>query len=196
MTLRVVPWMTDDSVRFIDCFIDRIKAREGRSARILEFGMGASTLYFSQKGAHVTSFEHDKSWYEKIVAILAASGFRHISAFLEERPYHNKIEKRVVNAKFDVISIDGRDRVLCLKEVLRLNSVLDNGIIVIDNTERISGDGARYHEMLMLLEGTFSAIHFEQIGPDRAMWQAPHRWITTVAWKNTIGQFTTRGVPL
>ena len=82
----------------------------------------------------------------------------------------------------------------CLQTVLN-KGIEPDTILLLDNTERVN-DG-RYQEYNKLLSG-FTKIHFEQkltgktqiearAFPDRAGWVAPHRWITTVALKESGG---------
>ena len=113
------------------------------------------------------------------------------------RPYCHAF----ANSAWNIISIDGRDRVSCLQTVLN-KGIEPDTILLLDNTERVN-DG-RYQEYNKLLSG-FTKIHFEQkltgktqiearAFPDRAGWVAPHRWITTLAFKECGGEYTTSGM--
>ncbi len=96
-----------------------------------------------------------------------------------------------------MIFIDGRDRVDCLKRVLQ-TGIAKDAIIVLDNTERVSGGPyAEFNDLL----SEFKLIHFEQpqiLGipnstkVDRAGWRVGHRWVTTIAHKNT-NDYTSTG---
>lgn len=196
MELRNVPWMTDGSVGFLTGFIERFKKLTGKGPATLEFGMGASTLYFAQRASTLLSFEHDESWHGAISRIVELQGSNNVRFHLLPRPYSDRVAELVGTQSFDIVSIDGRDRVACLREVLRSNLLASDGIIVFDNTERITGYNGRYAEALELLRDDFTMIHFEQIGRDRAGWQAPHRWLTTVAWRRSEQQYTTVGAAL
>jgi predicted O-methyltransferase YrrM len=149
---------------------------------VLELGMGASTLFLAEHASKVICFEHDPAWYDKIMGVLAIFGTKNVDAYLAERPYSRRIASTIGRTTFDLISIDGRDRVACLQEVLRIGALSEGGVIIIDNTERITDTSAAYAPMLALLSG-LRVIHFEQIGPDKTEWQAPHRWLTTIAWR-------------
>jgi predicted O-methyltransferase YrrM len=196
MELRSVPWMTDGSVGFLTGFIERFRRVTGSAPAILEFGVGASTLFFAQRASSLVSFEHDESWHGAISRIVELQGNNNARLQLLPRPYSERVTELVGAERFDIVSIDGRDRVACLREVLGSNLLRRDGIIVFDNTERITGYNGRYAEAFDLLRDAYTMIHFEQIGRDRTGWQAPHRWLTTVAWRRSEQQYTTVGATL
>jgi len=168
MVFRAIPWMTDDAVRFMFLFCDWFEETNGFKPSILELGMGASTMFFVGRSKKVTSLEHDPDWYSRVVKCLDASDEQHLRAHCVGRPYSEKLNHLVGDEKFDLVSIDGRDRVACLREVLKLGLVAKNGVLVIDNTERISKQNGKYATMVDLLRDDFNIVHFEQIGRDRA----------------------------
>ncbi|KQU79327.1 hypothetical protein ASD00_36350 [Ensifer sp. Root31] len=193
--MRSVPWMTDDSVEFICNFSAGTKDRTLQLPRVLEFGCGSSTLFYAFKSSLLISFEHDVAWSKKVIGHLEIEGVNHAHVHLLPRPYSTKVAEIVGDFKFDLISIDGRDRLLCLQEALRLDLLAPNGIIVIDNTERITTEDKRYAPMVDELDNHgFRHTHFEQLGMDRSGWIAPHRWLTTVAWKAAGIQYTSKGL--
>lgn len=192
--LRVLPWITDGATNFLDGFIsNNLKS----STKVFEFGLGNSTLYFLSRGCHVTGVEHDANWLNMITSTAKVFGYEKLSISLAPRPYFETYSTN----QFEIISIDGRDRVLCLKKVLQLG-LKDSSIIVLDNTERISSFNARYAEYTSLLEG-MNVLHFEQpyiegldpsisSFPDRAGHRVNHRWITTIAF-NSSRNYTSLG---
>jgi predicted O-methyltransferase YrrM len=196
MELRSVPWMTDGSVEFLYRFIERHVKETGSGPAILEFGMGASTLFFAQRASVLVSFEHDAEWHGAVSRIVEIQNIGNARLHLLPRPYSERVEDIVGAEAFDIVSIDGRDRVACLREVLRSSLLREDGVIVLDNTERITGYNGRYSQAYELLRDDFTMVHFEQSGRDRTGWQAPHRWLTTVAWRRSGQQYTTLGVPL
>lgn len=196
MALRSVPWMTDDSVTFMCAFSEWFEGKQGHRPHALEFGMGASTLFLIDRVDDIISFEHDAGWYDRVVSILETLEVPHPAAHLAERPYSNRVKIETQGRRFDLVLIDGRDRVACLQEVLRLDLLATNGILVLDNTERITTHKGRYAKMADLLKPDFNVVHFEQLGRDRAGWIPTHRWVTTIAWRRNELQFTTKGTPI
>jgi hypothetical protein len=194
--LRILPWITDGAVTFLDNYLgDRTKA--GADINVFEFGMGNSTLYFLTKGCSVTTVDHDMNWV-KAVANTAQqfSMDTRLRAYCLPRPYIQAYK----GGEYAIISIDGRDRVACLKHVLATGLAKD-AILVLDNTERVRG--GRYAEYEDLLTD-FVLLHFEQPAlpgippqfanlPDRAGQRVPHRWITTIAYPKAGKPFTTAG---
>jgi hypothetical protein len=191
--LRATPWMTDGSVAFLRNFCLLFAEKHHTLPSILEFGAGAGTLFFASHAAALVTYEDNPQWCQNIKSVLETFAFGHCRMILAERPYSNCLNN--VSEKYDVISIDGRDRVLCLKQCLQLGLLAQDGVLVLDNTERINNYGGMYKEMLCLLED-FSLIHFEQLGKDSTGWNAPHRWITTIAFRKADTQYTTQGAPL
>lgn len=193
--MRVIPWITDETVTFVINFIEEFKTRNKRFPTVLEFGMGSSSLFFGSKCSRLVSFEHDPAWHAKTCAIMDLQGWSH-EAHLIDRPYSAKIEEIVGDSKFDIILIDGRDRVACLEELLRIDPLAKDGVLVIDNTERIFDDEKKYKPMLDLLDPSFRIVHFQQNGRDRTGWTPRVRWMSTVTWKKDGIQFTNDGFRL
>jgi hypothetical protein len=120
-----IPWVTYP-------FIDFIKERIQKQHAVFEFGSGNSTLFYAKYAAIVVSVEHNKEWYDKIVTekpensemifcdLVYGGDYCHVPAKLGE--------------KFDLIIIDGRDRVNCCK--LAPDALTANGVVILDNSER------------------------------------------------------------
>ncbi len=190
--LRVLPWITDGAVSFLDGFLFRNK-----NTHVFEFGMGNSTLYFLTKGCIVTAVDHDPNWVELVEK--TADNFQmgdRLMASCLPRPYLPAYQSN----NYSIVAIDGRDRVECLKHVLDIG-INDSTILLLDNTERVNG--GRYVEYQSLLNG-FQQIHFEQpcvpgVPPDTGNYndrsgnRVTHRWITTVAYKSNNFMLTTTG---
>ena len=58
-----IPWFTYSAIRFIE---SRLK----KDHTIFEFGSGNSTIWFSNRCAHVISVEHEEAWYQLVYLIL------------------------------------------------------------------------------------------------------------------------------
>lgn len=193
MIRRTLPWFTDGSIRFLEGFIHNATVRNKARPRVLEFGMGAGTLYWAPRAGEVISFEHDARWHASIQAAVTGLGFANCKLILGTRPYWKEVEAAIAGRQFDIIAIDGRDRVGCLEEVMRLGALAKGGVLVLDNTERISGQDKRYAPMVDMLAPRFESIHFEQAGTDVTGWTADHRWLTTIAFERGAPTYTTLG---
>ena len=132
------PWMSRLEIETIEKYLKP-------SFKMLEYGSGGSTLYFSRLVQEYYSVEHDAEWYEKITKILINPFHTHkISKYslvevakedikpapvqqtpvpwsqLETSDYYYLFEKYIkepskFGAKFDAVLIDGRARPECAK---------------------------------------------------------------------------------
>lgn len=120
-----LPWLTYAAIEFLGRRI-----RPGMS--VFEYGCGNSTLWWAARVREVVSCEHDRDWYEKIRALAPDN------ATLRHVPLHYGGDYcRVVAeypGRFDIVVIDGRDRVNCAKHALA--ALKPDGIIVWDNSDR------------------------------------------------------------
>lgn len=194
--LRILPWITDAATDYIETVIGEWRKRD-QTISAIECGSGSSTGYLAQRATTLVSFEHSAEWHSMIRAVAEAANLSNIEWRTAPRPY-SQLFAEYPDEIFDIALIDGRDRTSCVEKVRRL--LKPGSILVVDNTERISGIDGRgpYFEMLQLLEG-WESIHFEQAGIDKAGWTASHRWITSIWRKPSITHkvfYTTLGLPL
>ena len=141
---------------------------------ILEYGSGASTIFFAKKGYEITSIEYDQSWFLKIKEYLKSMdktclyylpkdnivNFDYISK-KNYNSYKNYVFfPKTLKKKFDLIIIDGRAREKCLEISLSLLS--PKGIIIFDDTER-----TRYKKSInnFLSENKFNEKKFIGLAP-------------------------------
>lgn len=117
--------------------IDLVVKKLNKDMRVFEWGMGNSTLFWSQYVGEVVSIESDLYWYKKMSEIIP----RNVRAQYCELEYGGEYCQKIIDEqeKFDIILIDGRDRVRCA--INSLGKLKENGIIIWDNTDR---DGYAY----------------------------------------------------
>lgn len=145
-----IPWVT---YPFIDFIKDRIK----KDHTVFEFGSGNSTLFYAKYADSVVSVEHNKEWYEKISQNRAENSKMIFCDLVYGGDYCQMPLK--LGEKFDVIIIDGRDRVNCCKHAI--DALSENGVIVLDNSERES-----YKPGIdFLVEKGFKHLYFSGIVP-------------------------------
>lgn len=126
-SIRTDPWITQDARKFLQEFCD-----ERPNAKILEFGMGGSTIWFTKHTNQLTSIEHDLGWFRK-VRNYTKKLRKSPNLIFHKRPYCNLCDK-FPDESFDLILIDGRDRVKCLLKSIRL--LKPGGVLMLDNSER------------------------------------------------------------
>ena len=151
--VRAKPWITQEANNFLEIFLTKNK-----DAKILEFGSGASTIWFAKKTKNLVSIEHNKFWFNRVKQQLTHDPACNSSAFyLIKRPYY-KIVASFPSNYFDLILVDGRDRVECINASVRI--LKSGGILMLDNAER-----PRYGSVYNKLKN-WKLIKTGQIGPD------------------------------
>lgn len=120
-----VPWVTYP-------FIDFISERLNRKMDIFEFGSGSSTFFYSRRVNSVTTVEHNREWFDR-VAGKKDENVELIFCKLDEDGKYCRSAKST-GRKFNLIIVDAEDRVNCIFN--SLNSLLEDGIIVLDDSER------------------------------------------------------------
>lgn len=139
-----IPWYT---YSFLDAFSDRIPS----NIRVFEYGSGNSTNWWADRTKEVTSVEHDPDWFDKVQSMLRSNA-KVLYRELEGGKYAQAINE--LDEKFDLIIIDGRDRVNCAHA--SQTALSDSGVIIWDNTER-----DRYQSGIdMLISHGFKQLRF------------------------------------
>lgn len=122
---KVNPWWGKSMIDFVKQYLNK-------TLSVFEWGSGNSTLFWAENVKHVISIEYDKAWYEKMKKIIPSNvellhipleyGGNYCKAILKE------------NSQFDIILIDGRDRVRCVEN--SITKLKEDGIIIWDNSDR------------------------------------------------------------
>jgi len=152
------------------CFLDEYLAKD---MDVLEWGSGASTLFFISRCSLLVSIEHNPSWFDKIGEALAYRGYDRYTYRVLVKPeqgfdpefsshqagYESVNFKNYVrgidnaeNDCYDVILVDGRARCACLKAARpKLNP---GGLLVLDDSQR-----PIYHRAMAEID--WPVMHFE-----------------------------------
>lgn len=120
-----IPWVTYS-------FIDFISTRIKKNHQVFEFGSGNSTYYYASRAAKVVSVEHDRAWFDKISASTPSNSEMLFTELTENGDYSRK--PLMLDSKFDIIIVDGRDRVNCCYH--SIEALSDDGVVVLDDSER------------------------------------------------------------
>jgi hypothetical protein len=121
-----LPWITYGAIEFLS-------ARVRADMNVFEYGSGWGTLWWAARVSRVTSCEHDPVWYDDMARRVPAK------VTLIHEPLHGgdgayaRVAARWPGA-FDIIVIDGRDRVRCARHSLA--ALKPSGVFVWDNTDR------------------------------------------------------------
>ncbi len=120
-----LPWVTYS-------FIDFIKTRLNKEMSVFEYGSGNSTLFYAKNVKNVVSVEHDEAWYNKIVTSKPENSDMIFCKLEKGGEYSHKAA--ALNEKFDIIIVDGRDRVNCCLNCLP--ALKPDGVVVLDDAHR------------------------------------------------------------
>ena len=125
-----VPWMNYSMVEFL-------RERLQSSHRVFEYGSGFSTCFFGERCDSVISVEYDAAWLERVREIIPANASIIYQPEDVDADYCRCIHHQ--NAEFDLVVVDGRDRVNCVRQAVQC--LTPTGVILLDDTER-----ARYQD--------------------------------------------------
>ena len=147
---RPIPWMTYAAIHFLEKRVDR-------SMKVFEYGAGNSTFWWAERVNSVLACEHDRDWYGMLLKRLPGN-VTLVQIDLEYGgAYSGEIQK--FSKKFDIVVVDGRDRVNCIRNTL--NSLTERGVIILDDSNVTDYDEGR-----KFLHSTgFREITLEGMGP-------------------------------
>lgn len=116
--------------------IDLLARRTTRDLRVFEYGCGQSTLWWAARVATLAGVEHDADWFAKVRAKVPPQVRLYQVLLVDGGDYCRTAARAAQDAggAWDVIVIDGRDRVNCMRHALAALSA--RGVIVVDNTDR------------------------------------------------------------
>ena len=122
------PWISYDAQALIGKFLSK-------DMRVLEYGSGLSTLWYSHLAGEVTSIEDDKQWHGQVADLLRAESVGNVQYHFAQGPdRYVQINPVEASEGFDLIMVDGRYRDLCVAEAISL--VRPGGIIYLDNSDK------------------------------------------------------------
>lgn len=142
-----LPWITYPAVDFLS-------GRIFGSLRVFEWGSGSSTEWWARQVQEVVACEHDPAWYSQVSESLPSNA----TVLLRDRgeDYTNEVLK---HGLFDIVVIDGRDRVECSR--VAPDALSPAGVIIWDNSNR-----ERYRKGLEALSSQgFRRVDFHGLVP-------------------------------
>jgi predicted O-methyltransferase YrrM len=127
--IKPFPWLTVQAVQFLDQFLS-----DHPHARILECGVGGSTIWFAQRTKQLISLEHSLIWFNKVQHELASRFDCHsVTMILRKKPYDIVLDNFSDNF-FDLVLIDGNNRMACVRKSERI--LKPGGILMLDDAQR------------------------------------------------------------
>lgn len=160
-----IPWYTYGAIDFI-------KNRLNERMAVFEYGSGNSTIWWASHVDRVVSCEHEKHWYLKMKRVIPDNvDYLHVEC-IAKGEYSRVISR--YSQKFDIIVIDGRDRVSCVLNAVP--ALKEGGVIVWDNSDREQyGRGYEF-----LLRSGFKRLDFSGMGPINT-----YGWCTSIFYNKS-----------
>lgn len=150
---RPIPWITYPCLSFL-------KQRLNKQMAVFEYGSGNSTLWWAEHVGRVTSCEHDLGWYQKMKPRIPP----HVELRCLALEYGGDYSREILNypAQFDIVIVDGRDRINCLRNAPA--ALRNDGVIILDNSDRTAyGQGIAF-----LRQEGYRQLDFHGMGPINA----------------------------
>jgi predicted O-methyltransferase YrrM len=127
-----LPWLDPTAIQILDMLL--FAEDHG-----LELGSGRSTLWFSQRTAHLTSIEHNPDWYFKVKKMLDELDRENVDYQLHPKddnlvgilPGYVQAVQSLQPASLNYVLIDGVYRDQCAQAVL--DKLIPGGLLIIDN---------------------------------------------------------------
>jgi len=145
-----IPWLTYPFISFIE-------PRLNNTLKVFEFGSGNSTYWFSERVKDIISLEHDYKWYSRLKTRMPGNAELVYKELKENGEYANYINE--TGKKFDLVIIDGRDRVNCVKK--SMTALSERAVVIFDNS-----NVECYQEAMQVLKNNnFKRIDFFGMSP-------------------------------
>lgn len=125
--------------------IEQLATRAGPGTQVFEYGGGGSTLWFLDRGATVVTVEHHPEWASQLRRAITHDEWTLLERSLDDsgRSYVDAITGYEDGA-FDVVVVDGRQRVCCAHAALA--KIRPGGWLIFDDIDR-----ARYQPGLQAI---------------------------------------------
>lgn len=162
----VKPWIALNALRFIE---PRLKP----DGRVFEWGSGMSTLWYEKHCGEVHAVEDNPDWHRLVSGKVKHAEVHHLCG-----PHYVDKIRDFPPSYFDLISIDGSERLACFE--IAHGYLAPNGLLVIDNTDKdrtTKGDLYQIDELLSR-KREYVAQRFTGWTPGNFFPQE-----TTVCWK-------------
>jgi len=134
-----------------------LKERLNGNLSVFEFGSGYSTFFYARLAKHVVSVEHDMGFFNFMEEKIPDN----VSLLYREKDIDGVYCRSITEFKqqFDVVVVDGRDRIHCVKQAI--DKLSESGVIILDDSGR-----KRYFEAIDYAnKKDFRALRIEGLKP-------------------------------
>ena len=117
--VSTIPWLVQEAIEYLDGFLTK-------DMDMFEWGAGGSTRWFALRVNHITSVEHAREWYERVLEVVPSNT---TLCFTQDRDEYIGM----VTGTYDVILIDGEPstRIECLNRAV--SHLQKDGILICDD---------------------------------------------------------------
>jgi hypothetical protein len=158
---RPIPWYTYSAIKFLS---DRIES----PVSVFEYGSGNSTLWWAERAHRIICCEHDRRWH----SLMAGRIPKNVENLFCELTFEYAQRIGSYCEEFDIVVLDGRDRVSCARN--SVSALTRQGVIIWDNSDRTEYQpGYDY-----LANRGFRRIDFWGMGPINS-----YGWCTSVFYR-------------
>ena len=148
---KALPWYTYPAIDFL-------RQKEMTDRSVLEFGSGQSTLWWAEQAKSVVSFESDANWYKYVLGQVPAN----VRLVLTDDGASD-VPSQLDHSRFDVIVVDGLDRLICAK--ISTSFLNEGGAVILDNSEGYWGVDGEYPIIEFFRANGFSRVDFYGYAP-------------------------------
>ena len=117
-----LPWFTYPAIEYL-------KQLDLKDKKMLEWGSGNSSIFFSRRVKQLVSIEHDKTWYNAV----NKKRLKNHDIILKSEDEYTELDL-YLSTKFDIILVDGIKREDCVETAIKL--IASDGLIILDNSDR------------------------------------------------------------
>nr|WP_294899496.1 hypothetical protein [uncultured Pedobacter sp.] len=154
-----IPWYSYPAIDFL-------RNKDFKNRRILEFGSGQSTFWWSERAESIMAFEENLSWYQQLSKSLNHNIHLVYADNSDMVACLSTIAESLKNQPpFDVIIVDGLYRYEAC--VLAIPYLKEGGVVITDNSE---GEGYNFRDAFKDLG--FSRVDFFGYSPGVVLMQA------------------------
>lgn len=145
-----VPWLVYPLVRFFE-------ERLHKGIRVFEFGSGYSTRFYAERTQSIIALEHEDRWIDEVRRKLKNVTNAEVIFRPNDASYPRAIQEQ--EGLFDLVVVDGRQRVLCAKAAMEKLS--EQGVLILDDAHR-----EKYAEAIAFYKSHgFKALEFSGLQP-------------------------------
>lgn len=159
ISIADTPLWAPGAAEFVAAFI----GSADRPISVLEYGSGGSTLFLLAQGAQVTTVEHHAGWAEALKEKADSLDLnKNLTLIRRDRPYSDVPSEFAEGLEFDILLVDGRERVQCIMNSLPF--LRPDGLMLLDDSQR-----ARYWPVFRKLM-PYAGLTFRSKERDTSIW--------------------------